>query len=63
MQFKNLRDGDRFWYENVYPAAVIKEIKSTTFGDVIRRNTGARYINVDTFKTQLWGIFWKINME
>jgi peroxidase len=53
MQFKNLRDGDRFWYENVYPAAVIQEIKSTTLGDIIKRNTGARFINVDTFKTQL----------
>jgi peroxidase len=53
IQFKVLRDGDRFWYENVYPSTVIKEIKSTTFGDVMRRNTGARWFNVDTFKTKL----------
>jgi hypothetical protein len=50
MQFKNLRDSDRFWYENVYPPGVIKAIKSTTFGDIIKRNTGVTNIKVDTFR-------------
>lgn len=41
-QFTRLRDGDRFYFENtdIYPDAFIREIRSTTFADVILRNTG-----------------------
>jgi hypothetical protein len=40
-QFTRLRDGDRFYFENeeVYSYEFIEEIRSTTFADVIRRNT------------------------
>ncbi len=38
-QFRNLRDGDRFWYEHVMPPDVIKEIKNTTLADLIMRNS------------------------
>ena len=39
-QFMNLRDGDRFYYENdaAFSAEEIAEIKSTTLADIIRRN-------------------------
>lgn len=45
-QFKKIRNGDRFWYENIYPDYIVKEIKATTFGDVIKRNTGVKFLNV-----------------
>ena len=38
--FRNLRDGDRFWYEGAYPHNIVNEIKSLSFSDIIRRNTG-----------------------
>lgn len=38
-QFLDLRDGDRFWYENVYYGELLAEIKSTKLSDVIKRNT------------------------
>ena len=40
--FRNLRDGDRFWFEATYPEKVIEEIKNTTFSDIIRRNSNAK---------------------
>lgn len=38
-QFRRLRDGDRFWYENVFEGDALREIERTTLADVIRRNT------------------------
>ena len=40
-QFKRLRDGDRFWYENdpFFTGPRLAEIESTTLAEVIRRNT------------------------
>lgn len=38
-QFEALRDGDRFWYQNIYDGEELEEIESTRFIDVIRRNT------------------------
>ncbi len=49
-QFKKIRNSDRLWYENVYPDAIVKEIKATSFSDVIKRNTGVKYLNVGSFK-------------
>ena len=40
--FRNLRDGDRFWFEEMYPQKVIEEIKRTTLSDIRRRNTNAK---------------------
>ena len=39
-QFENLRDGDRFYFENdpAFSATEIAEIKNTTLADIIRRN-------------------------
>lgn len=38
-QFRRLRDGDRFWYENLFDGEQLQLIESTTLADVIERNT------------------------
>jgi hypothetical protein len=38
-QFERLRDGDRFWYQNVFSGAELETIELTRLSDVIRRNT------------------------
>lgn len=38
-QFERLRDGDRFWYENIFPERSIEVLQNTTLADIIRRNT------------------------
>ena len=42
-QFRRLRDGDRFWFENdpyfLANPALLDEVRSTTLADIIRRNT------------------------
>ena len=38
-QFRALRDGDRFWYENVMTREEIRRIQRTRLSDVVRRNT------------------------
>jgi peroxidase len=43
-QFRRLRDGDRFWYENdpAFRPREVQALRRTTLADVIRRNTGAQ---------------------
>lgn len=42
-QFRRLRDGDRFWFENdpcfLSNPELLAEVRSTTLADIIRRNT------------------------
>jgi len=42
-QFRRLRDGDRFWFENdpyfVARPALMEQLRSVTLADIIRRNT------------------------
>jgi len=42
-QFHRLRDGDRFWFENdtyfLTNPELLKEVRTTTLADIIRRNT------------------------
>ena len=38
-QFRELRAGDRFWYERDLPAPLVDEINTTNLSDIIRRNT------------------------
>lgn len=38
-QFTRLRDGDRFWYENIFDGEQLQLVESTTLADVIERNT------------------------
>jgi len=39
MQFENVRDGDRFWYQNIFSGDELANLEKTTLLDVIRRNT------------------------
>jgi len=39
IQFENTRDGDRFWYQNVFDGPKLLELEQTKLSDVIRRNT------------------------
>lgn len=38
-QFRALRDGDRFWFENVMTREQIRRINRTRLSDIVRRNT------------------------
>lgn len=38
-QFERLRDGDRFWYENIMSTRAARAMERTTLAKVIRRNT------------------------
>ncbi len=51
MQFQKLRDGDRFYYENdpAFSASQIADLKATRLADIIRRNTGTRFIHNTVF--------------
>lgn len=48
-QFTSLRDGDRFWYENVFDGQQLREIDSTRLSDVIERNTELTSIQTNAF--------------
>ncbi len=56
-QFTRLRDGDRFYYENVFRRKELSALKSTTLADVIRRNTDLENLqdNVFFFQTSIQG--------
>ncbi len=38
-QFMRLRDGDRFYYENILEGDLLRKVQQTTLADVIERNT------------------------
>lgn len=49
-QFVNLRDGDRFWYQNQgFDVATLNQIETTTLSSLILRNTDTRHVQFDTF--------------
>lgn len=48
-QFENLRDGDRFYYENVFSPEEVAAIESTSLSDIIRRNTDTTIIQDNAF--------------
>jgi len=48
-QFSRLRDGDRYWYQNVLPAGTVREIQSTTLADIVRRNTQLTNLQPNVF--------------
>ena len=53
-QFMDLRDGDRFYYENdpVLTSEEKADIKATRLADVIQRNTGLKNIPYEIFKVK-----------
>ncbi len=48
-QFERLRDGDRFFYQNVFSGKLLRQIDSTTLADVIQRNTTVKNLQDNTF--------------
>jgi hypothetical protein len=48
-QFTRLRDGDRFWYQNVLPADSLREIQGTTLADIVQRNTDLTSLQENVF--------------
>ncbi|MFK7822276.1 MAG: peroxidase family protein [Planctomycetaceae bacterium] len=48
-QFERLRDGDRFWYQNVMSRDQVREIEDTTLADIIERNTGIEGLQDNIF--------------
>lgn len=49
-QFQNLRDGDRFWYQNQgFDPATMREIESMTLSSVILKNTDTQHMQADAF--------------
>ncbi|QDU50715.1 peroxidase family protein [Gimesia panareensis] len=50
-QFERLRDGDRFWYENVFSGETLHQINSTTLADVIERNSDISGLQENVFFT------------
>ncbi len=59
-QFIRLRDGDRFFYKNVFSGSQLRQIDNTTLADVIRRNTTDTNLqdNVFYFATSISGQVW-----
>lgn len=48
-QFERLRDGDRFWYENVFEGRELRQLQSTALSDVIERNTSVEGLQDNVF--------------
>ncbi|MGL6343153.1 MAG: peroxidase family protein, partial [Waterburya sp.] len=48
-QFLALRDGDRFYYKNIFTAEEIAEIENATLSEIIRRNTNTTIIQDKAF--------------
>lgn len=38
-QFERIRDGDRYWYENIFSGRSLEQIEETSLADIISRNT------------------------
>ncbi len=49
-QFQKIRDGDRFWYQRRLPRGARKYIEHVKLSDILRRNTGLRYVPDNVFK-------------
>lgn len=48
-QFSRLRDGDRFWYQNLFTGRQIDEIEQTSLSDIIMRNTSITSLQENVF--------------
>jgi hypothetical protein len=48
-QFERLRDGDRFWYSNIFSRRDAAQLERTTLADVIRRNSTITNVQNDVF--------------
>lgn len=48
-QFTRLRDGDRFWYQNLFNGELIQQIEETTLADIIQRNSDVENLQRNVF--------------
>lgn len=48
-QFERLRDGDRFWYENIFSGRELNQLRNTKLSDIIQRNTTITNLQDDVF--------------
>jgi hypothetical protein len=48
-QFRRARDGDRFFYENVFSGKQLAQIQNTRLSDIIRRNSNTTNIQDNVF--------------
>lgn len=48
-QFERLRDGDRFWYQNIFSDRALRTIESTSLADIIARNTAIDNLQENVF--------------
>jgi peroxidase len=48
-QFTRLRDGDRYWYENIFSGRQLRSIENTSLADVIARNTSIDNLQQNVF--------------
>ncbi len=48
-QFERLRDGDRFWYENVFTGSELRQLRQTSLADVIENNTNVTGLQENVF--------------
>lgn len=48
-QFERLRDGDRFWYQNIMSGEELRQIENTTLADIIERNSGIEGLQSNLF--------------
>lgn len=48
-QFTRIRDGDRFWYENLFEGSLLEQIDSVTLADVIQRNSDVANLQDNIF--------------
>ena len=57
-QFKRLRDGDRFWFQNQFSGKQLMQLQRTSLSDVIGRNTDLTSVqhNAFIFKAGIAGV-------
>ncbi|MFO0939714.1 MAG: peroxidase family protein [Pirellulales bacterium] len=48
-QFRRMRDGDRFWYQNEFAGDLLREIDQTRLSDVLKRNTPLQNLQQNVF--------------
>ena len=48
-QFERLRDGDRFWYENIFSGEMLETLQNTRLSDIITRNTNVESLQTNAF--------------
>jgi hypothetical protein len=51
-QFERLRDGDRFWYQNIFSGPPLEYLERTTLADVVRNNTTVSNLQSNVFFMQ-----------